>query len=104
MPEGLGKALTSSKRNADSDQLLKDLIEVWGGTRQLAFDLFNEFQNAPMGGMSRQRILEMVQRLIINNTNHDIGKIDKPSDMSDEDLDRIALEYMGKVTNANPVG
>lgn len=99
LPPDLAKALTQRRRNADSEQLLLDMIEVWGGTRQLALDMHQEYQNAPAGGLTRQRILEMVQKLIVNNTNHDIGKLEKPSDMTDEELNKIALEFANRVTN-----
>ena len=98
MPGGLARALAERKASADSEALLSDLIEVWGGTRQLAIDLHNEFQKAQAGGMTRQRILEMIQRLILTNTTHEIGKTSKPSDMDDEDLDRVAVHYLKKVT------
>jgi hypothetical protein len=99
LPKGLARALADRKTTADSEALLSDLIEVWGGTRQLALDVHNEFQKAPSGGMTRQRIVEMIQRLIVTNTTHEIGKSLKPSDMDDDELEAVALEYMKRVTD-----
>jgi hypothetical protein len=96
LPKGLARALADRKANADSEALLADLIEVWGGTRQLALDLHNEFQRAQAGGMTRQRILEMIQRLIVTNTTHEIGRTVKPSDMSDDELEAVAMVYARK--------
>lgn len=97
IPKGLQRALAERKASADSEALLTDLIDVWGGTRQLALDLHNEFQKAPVGGMTRQRILEMIQRLIVTNTTHQIGQTLAPSDMTDEELEATALKYVRKV-------
>lgn len=101
IPKGLQRALATRKASADSEALLLDLIEVWGGTRQLALDLHKEFQNAAAGGMTRQRILEMLQRLVINNTNHQIGSLVSPSDMTDEELEATAMSYMQRVSGSN---
>jgi hypothetical protein len=98
IPKGLARALAERKQGADSEAMLNDLIEVWGGTRRLALDIHGEFQKAAAGGMTRQRILEMLQRLIMNNTNHEIGRSARPSDMTDEELEAVAIQYMKKVT------
>lgn len=98
IPKGLARALAERKPGADSEILLNDLIEVWGGTRQLAMDIHKEFVKAAPGGMTRQRIIEMVQRLIITNTTHEIGKTYKPSDMDDDELENMAVAYMKKVS------
>jgi hypothetical protein len=47
--------------------------------------------------MTRQRILEMIQRLIVTNTTHQIGQSVSPSDMTDAELEATALAYMRKV-------
>lgn len=98
IPAGLQRALATRKASADSEALLTDLIDVWGGTRQLALDLHVEFQSAQKGGMTRQRILEMLQRLIINNTDKQIGSSLAPSDMTDDELDAVAIAYAKRVT------
>jgi hypothetical protein len=98
MPKGLARALAERKANADSEALLADMIEVWGGTRQLALDLYAEFQGAAKGGMTRQRILEMIQRLIVTNTTHEIGRTIRPSDLTDDELEDLAMGYVRKVT------
>ena len=46
LPKGLREGLADRKAAADSEALLDDLIEVWGGTRQLAIDIHAEFQKA----------------------------------------------------------
>lgn len=97
IPKGLQRAIATRKASADSEALLTDLIDVWGGTRQLAMDLHAEFTKAAAGGMTRQRILEMIQRLIITNTTHAIGQTQAPSDMTDEELEETALAYARKV-------
>ena len=98
IPKGLARALADRKPSADSEALLTEIIEVWGGPRQLALDLHKEFKGAAEGGMTRQRILEMIQRLIVTNTTHEIGVTVKPSDMTDEELEETAMSYVKKVT------
>lgn len=97
LPVGLARALSGRKKSTDSGELLSDLIDVWGGTRQLALDLHREYQKASEGGQTRQRILDMIQRLIITNTTNEIGQVEKPADMTDEDLASIALTYMKRL-------
>ena len=101
LPAAVAKVLAGDKVSADSAALLADLIEVWGGTKRLALDIHAEFQKASPGGMTRQRILEMLQRLVITNTTHEITKIRHPGDMDDEDLERVALDYLGRL-NVGP--
>lgn len=99
IPPGLRRALADRKPGADSEALLADLIDVWGGTRQLALDLYQEFKSAGAGGMTRQRILEMIQRLIITNTTHDIGRQVNPSDLSDDELQAVAMRYVARLSH-----
>lgn len=99
LPPELAKAIAANPKNANSEQLMLDLVEVWGGTRQLALDIYNEFQKAPAGGLTRQRILQMFQGLVVTETNRDSGRSEKPSDMTDDELQRIALEYANKVVH-----
>jgi hypothetical protein len=99
IPKGLLRALAQRKASVDSEALLTDLIDVWGGSRQLSIDLRKEFNAAAPGTMVRQRIMEMLHRLIIVNTTHQIGTTHAPSDMTDEELEETALSYMRKVTS-----
>lgn len=102
LPEGLTRALANRKASADSEALLSHLIEIWGGTERLAKDIYAEFQKAAPGGMTRQRIIEMLQRLILSNQDRGLGTVVKPSDLSDEELDEIAMHYTERVTNGKP--
>lgn len=102
IPKGLVRALENRKPSADSEALLTDLIDVWGGTRKLALDLHKEFQNAAEGGMTRQRILEMIQRLVVSNTTHNVGSSITPSDMTEAELDAVAMTYLKRVTSDVP--
>jgi hypothetical protein len=104
LPKGLTKALSEKKAGLDSEALLNDLVDIWGGPRQLAVDIHQEFQGAPSGGMVRQRIMEMIQRLILTNTTHEIGRIAKPSDMTKEELESMAMRYVRRVTQGDTDG
>jgi hypothetical protein len=102
LPKSVSAALSGQKAAIDSASLLSNLIEVWGGPARLAADIFDEFGRAPEGGQTRQRILEMMQRLIINNTERDLTNTVKPSDLSDAELEELALAYVRRLTNAAP--
>lgn len=97
LPRALAMALQDRKVSADAGTMLGDLIEVWGGTRQLACDIHAEFQRAPKGGMTRQRILEMFQRLIMHTSDRDMANTARPADMTQEELDAVALVYAKRV-------
>ena len=69
MNEDLCRILATQGPGLDSAQLAKDIIEVFGGPRRLAEYMYEEFTNAKCNQQTRQRYLEMIQRLIITNTN-----------------------------------
>jgi hypothetical protein len=103
IPTGVKRAVAERKRGADSSALLNDLLEVWGGTRQFSLDVYAEYQKAAAGGMTRQRILEMMQRLVIMNTTHEVNRSTRPADLSDEELEAIAMRLLEKAAkNATP--
>lgn len=97
LPEGLARALVDRPSGMDSRELLNELTRCWGGTGKLALDIRQEFKNSPPGGMVRQRILEMLQRLIINNTEHELTNVVRPSEMSNEDLERTLKKYIDRM-------
>jgi len=97
LPPGLTRALAEPKANADSAALLSDIIDVWGGVRRLATVIHAEYQRAGPGSQTRQRLLQMIQSLILTNTTNEIGRVTRPADMSDEELQAVALYYMKKV-------
>lgn len=103
LPKALAAALADRKSAVDAGTMLSDLIEVWGGPRQLAVDIHAEFNRAAKGGMTRQRILEMFQRLIMHTSDRDQTKVVRPADCTDEELDRLALAYTAKVLSDGPV-
>ena len=98
LQEALQSALADRQNAVDAGGLLGDIIEIWGGPRRLASDIHREFQEAAVGGMTRQRILEMVQRLITYASDRQITKAVKPSEMSDADLEVMAMNYMRKIS------
>lgn len=102
-PAGIARALGKRRQAADSEVLLTDIIEVWGGTRNLAMDMHKAYQEARPGSMTRQRILETIQRLIINNTNHGIQSAKKPSDLDDKELDALVLTYVARCSDTTPI-
>jgi hypothetical protein len=92
MPEtgdkAIREALTTRRLGHDSNELLLQIMDVWGGPAQFARELLTEFHAAKPGSLIRQNILEMIQKLVVNNTNHAITKVIDPADLDDEDIDR----------------
>ncbi len=104
LPKALKAALSDRKGGIDSEQLLNALIDRWGGAERFANDIYQEFQKAPPGGMTRQRILEMMTRLTVTNTTHEIGRVIRPADMSDDELEALAMGYLARVAGAPKSG
>lgn len=80
--------LTTRRLGNDSNELLVQVMEKWGGPAEFARSMWVEFEAAKPGSLIRQNILEMIQKLVVNNTNHNITKIVNPADLDDEDIDR----------------
>lgn len=81
-------SLVTTKRLAlDANQLLCSIMEKWGGPAQFAHDLYTEFQSARPGSLIRQNILETIQKLVVNNTNHNITQVVNPTDLDDDEID-----------------
>jgi len=91
------RLIADPESSVDTDGLLRDLIDIWGGTHRLAQDFMLEFKAAAPGSLTRQRILEMMQRLIITNTAGQAGRRGRPEDLDDLDLDRVIREHVEKV-------
>lgn len=53
----------------DRAGLLASLIQAWGGLDQVAQSLYSEFNKAAPGSMIRQRILDLVCRMLSQHSN-----------------------------------
>ena len=97
-PQNLARTLARATQD-DTDTLvfMKDLFECWGGSKRLAMDVHAEFQRAAPGGVTRARILEMIQRLVIVNTQQDLAKPVSPTDLTDEELAQAARTYFERL-------
>ena len=85
--DGIKDLLSARRLGHDANQLLVDIMTRWGGTRAFADALFEEFQAANPGSLIRQNLLEMIQKLVVNNTNHNITRIVNPTDLDDEEIE-----------------
>lgn len=101
LPSIVRDTIKGTKSPVDSSNLLAELIEIWGGPRHLARSIYEEFMAAQQGGMTRQRILEMLQRLVINVTTDDTKRPLNPAQYSTEELEMVAMEYMKKMMEAD---
>jgi hypothetical protein len=86
-PEQIARVLgRRGTAGIDSGALLATLIEKWGGIDRFAADIMLEYQAAKPGGLTRQRILEMINRLCVVVTTQEIARPREAASMSDEDL------------------
>jgi hypothetical protein len=100
LPKKVFAALNDRPSATDSGALLASLMKKWGGPEQLASDMYEEFQQAPTGGMVRKHILELIQRLVIQNTNNEVGLVKKPPEMEDSECEDLVMYYLGRLTGA----
>lgn len=97
--EQVSGLLKDTRRGVDSGQLLNDLMERWGGTATFARDVFGEFSKAKENGMVRQKILEMIQKLVVTNTVHQVTRIERPEDLDTEDIEMRLQALISRVVN-----
>jgi hypothetical protein len=94
------RAISQNLGGIDSMQFLLDILDEWGGTKALARDLMIEFKNARPGGMTRQSILEMIQRLLVFTTQANLSASSDPAELDDEDLQLLVKNLVGKASDA----
>lgn len=98
------RALAVSGGGVDSEELLREVLDEWGGAKALAQDMKASHDSAPPGSMIRQRYMEMIQRLIINNTKEDIASVIEPSELSDDELFQLARTLVGRMADGDDGG
>lgn len=99
LPKKVFAAINDRPTSTDSGALLASLMKKWGGPEQLASDMYEEYQQAPAGGMVRKHILELIQRLVIQNTNNEVGLVKKPPEMEDSELEDLVTYYLSRLTS-----
>ena len=78
--------LGARQRGIDTDELMREITAEWGGASKLARDIREEFAAAKPGSVTRQRILEMLTRIVVQATEREHVKVRKASDMTNEEL------------------
>jgi hypothetical protein len=86
--------LAESIPGFDRQGFLTSVLDVWGGQDALARDMHEVFAQAPKGSMVRQRILELIVRMIGQHT--DSTQAMPVEDMDDESLRRAILAIAGE--------
>lgn len=99
----VGESLAERGPTTDSEVLLSDLTTLFGGPLKLAEVIRNEFLASNPGSTLRQRYLELITRIIVTNTTHEISRVVHPEDMSDEQLEALAEKYTRKVLDARGI-
>lgn len=80
------KRLLTNKSTIDQGVFLQELIDAFGGPRELARKMRAEFDLAPQGGLARQKLFTTIQHLIISTTSLNLTRTVDPSSLSDLDL------------------
>lgn len=102
--KGLIRSLALNVDNpaVDSAGLLAAITDAWGGRVALARDVISEFKEAKPGSMPRQRILEMVSRLVIVVTNQDIARPRGAKEMTDDELNEFLELKLKRMIDNGP--
>lgn len=93
------ESLSDMGDTTDSAVLLRDLVDIWGGPRSFAEEIYREFKAAKPGSNERQRYIDLIARIALTNTTHEIGKRLNPQDLSDADLERVVKKYLQKMNS-----
>jgi hypothetical protein len=88
----------------DSVGLLAALVKAWGGQDQFAQDVFAEFQAAAPGTMTRQRLLEMVTRIVVQVTAQEHARPKAAREMSQDELLESAQALLEKLERGRTQG
>jgi hypothetical protein len=83
----------------DTAALLTEIIDVWGGARNIALDMKLNYESSPKGSVVRQRTMDTIQRLIIQNTASELSRPKNPEDLDEADLDQVILGYVNRVSS-----
>jgi hypothetical protein len=98
VPETVARAAVRGKgAGIDSVGLLAALVKAWGGQDKFAQDVFAEFQSAGAGTMTRQRLLEMVSRLVVQVTAQEQARPRSAKEMSQDELLETARSLLEKL-------
>ena len=93
--EGI-KKLISKKSAPHMKELVEDLIDDWGGPRQIARALHQTYQSAPPGSMTRSRILDRVISFM-----QTVKEDDAENEFDDETLIAVIKQEMNKYGQAD---
>lgn len=85
----------------DCGTFLEAVIDHFGGLKRLAHDFVTEYQNAKVGSMQRQRMMELISRLMIYETSRRAANPTPVGQMDDEDLDLVIQGYLARMPHAN---
>ena len=103
LPDKLKDALQPREQGIDSSQFLHAITRHFGGVDRLAADMKKEYDNATSGSLARQKFLDMIQRLIVQNTEREQSKIRRPPDMTTEELELFVKQRLNQLLGKQDV-
>lgn len=94
------RELLTSKSTVDQAMLLGELMEALGGVKALAQEMVHEYQQSRPGSMSRQKMLQMIQWLIVSTTQREMAQTLDAPQRTDEELQEAQDLLVEKLAHA----
>lgn len=105
LPSQIQKAIVLDSNQIDQETLLSAIVDKFGGPNEIAATVYREYHDGQPGGITRQRIIEMITRLVINVSENNANLVKRPTDMTDQELKDVAGKLcMAAMESANAKG
>lgn len=93
-------ALAADPSGIDASALFRATLSAFGGYERFAAEIYREYRQGKAGGLTRQRIIEMMSRLCVAVTNSDLAKPKDLSEMSDAEIVTAMEGFLSKRSTA----
>ena len=100
MPAKVQSLILDDSNAIDQETLLKEIISGFGGAKEIANTMVKEFKDAAPGGITRQRIMELITRLVVNVSESNSMLVKRASDMTDQELKDVAVRMFAQALEA----
>ena len=86
--------LSAPTQSVDLTELAQELLTAWGGTRQFARDVYQQYQDTQPGGMQKGQILKTVLAVIEKHASLNKDDVRPEQRMSEDDLKETISSLM----------
>lgn len=87
----------------DQGVFLQEIMDVFGGPRELAIAMYADYKAAPNGGLARQKFMLAIQHLIISTTQFNMTKVLRAEQLTDEELQDALGGYLERISTGRLV-